>query len=184
MWRPLGPEETSRREVTSHQNISCLNSYLLIRGDGTEDRSCNINHFFIISLVSHLVGFRASDSSVQSEPEHQVWRFLRAEEEFWVWIKLNLVLFICSENTLLESSDQSQEVETESNHRRRTGSRWCYHGNQMKRFIIFSIQTEDNTPTSNQSESSTGRLRPRRWWPQDVCQTKLFSPWINMWNQN
>ena len=29
------------------------------------------------------------DSSVQSEPEHQVWRFLRAEEVFWVWIQLN-----------------------------------------------------------------------------------------------
>ena len=37
--------------------------------------------------VSHLVCFRASDSSVQSEPEHQVWRFLRAVEELWVWIK-------------------------------------------------------------------------------------------------
>ncbi|CAB1420728.1 unnamed protein product [Pleuronectes platessa] len=35
-------------------------------------------------------------------------RLLRAEEEFWVWIQLNLVL-IQSENTLLDCLDQSQE---------------------------------------------------------------------------
>ena len=39
-----------------------------------------------------------------TEAEHQVRRFLRAEEEFWVWIKLNQVL-IQRENTLLESLD-------------------------------------------------------------------------------
>ena len=30
---------------------------------------------------------------------------LRPEEEFWVWIRLNLVLLVCSENTLLDSLD-------------------------------------------------------------------------------
>ncbi|CAB1416300.1 unnamed protein product [Pleuronectes platessa] len=40
-------------------------------------------------------------------------RFLRAEEEFWFWTKLNQVLLVCSENPLLESLDQSQEGEEE-----------------------------------------------------------------------
>ncbi|CAB1436944.1 unnamed protein product, partial [Pleuronectes platessa] len=54
-------------------------------------------------------------------------RFLRAEEEFWVWIKLNLVL-LQSENTLMDSLDF-----------------WTNHRKQR----------QHQSPSTNQSESGT-----------------------------